>query len=234
MRHVQQRNTVPHNQNQNFAERCIQDIKHKTMQVLYKTNAPVQMWCYCLTFVTDCYNHTAKESLNFKVPVEALTGDTPDISAFRYSFWQEIDYFDPTARFPLSPWQPEYFLGINWKGGDAFTFTVWTAGRDGDWTKGRELTRNIIRPRKHDHVKYAPSENDKAYDTFRFQKRVTSRKRRRGQDVVQKLIDLEELPVKDDDVDSQSHSELMNQGGEIASVPETPTPPTSLIIIGYQ
>ena len=42
--HVQQRNTVPHNQNQNFAERCIQDIKHKTMQVLFNTNAPVQMW----------------------------------------------------------------------------------------------------------------------------------------------------------------------------------------------
>ena len=42
--HIQQRTIVPHNQNQNYAERCIQDIKHKTMQVLYESNAPVQLW----------------------------------------------------------------------------------------------------------------------------------------------------------------------------------------------
>ena len=48
--HIVQRNTVPHNQNQNHAERSIQDIKHKTMQVLYETQAPLQFWCYCLVF----------------------------------------------------------------------------------------------------------------------------------------------------------------------------------------
>lgn len=75
-------------------------------------------------------------------------------------------------------------MGINWKSGDTFTFTVWTTEKEGDWKKGRELTRNIIRPRKHDHVKYNPEEKDQACDGFRFQKRVTCRKRRRGQDVV--------------------------------------------------
>ena len=222
--HIQQRTTVPHNQNQNYAERCIQDIKHKSMQVLYESNAPVQLWCYCLIFVTDCYNYTAKESLENKVPVEVLTGDTPDISAFRYAFWQEIDYYDPSAKFPLSPWQPGYFLGINWRSGDAFTFTVWTAGKNNDWKTGRELTRNIIRPRKHNHVKYNPEEEDQAYHDFRFQKRVTCRKRRRRQDVVRKYVDLEELyNPRNVQADPQLNNESTDQGGNDTLVSTTPT-----------
>ena len=98
---IQQRITVPHNQNQNHAERSIQEIKHNTMRVLYETNAPLEFWCYCLIFVVDCYNHTAKASINDRVPVQVLRGDTPDISAFRYHFWQEIDYFEPRAKSPL-------------------------------------------------------------------------------------------------------------------------------------
>ena len=81
-----------------------------------------------------------------------LNGDTPDISAFRFGFWQEIDSFEPTAKFPNSRWKPGCFLGINWKSGDAFTFTIWTVGKDNTWETGRELTRNLIRPRKLDQV----------------------------------------------------------------------------------
>ena len=75
---ITQRTTAPFNQNQNHAERSIQDIKHDVMQILYLSRAPLEFWCYCLVFVVDCYNYTAKESLGGRVPYTVLHGDTAD------------------------------------------------------------------------------------------------------------------------------------------------------------
>ena len=36
------------------------------------------------------------------------------------------------------------FIGIAWDTGDLFTFKVWSEP-DGDWKKGREYTRNMVR-----------------------------------------------------------------------------------------
>ena len=38
------------------------------------------------------------------------------------------------------------FIGIAWESGDAFTYRVWTEP-EGDWKKGQELIRNVVRPR---------------------------------------------------------------------------------------
>ena len=230
---IQQRTTVPHNQNQNHAERSIQEIKHNTMQVLYETNAPLEFWCYCLIFVVDCYNHTANASINNRVPVQVLRGDTPDISAFRYHFWQEIDYFEPRAKFPTSSWKPGWFLNIDWTSGDAFTFLVWTQDHDGSWNKGRELIRNIIRPRKHASSEPQVEDADKDYKKFRFQKKVIARKRKKNDNKPQfKLVDLEELTdLKHDDNLVEADPKLVSkeatdQGGKITntvdSLPATP------------
>ena len=51
---TKQRKFAHHNQNQNKAERRIQDAKHKTIQVMGRANAPLEFWCYALLHVIDC------------------------------------------------------------------------------------------------------------------------------------------------------------------------------------
>ena len=142
---TKQRTFVPRNQNQSKVERRIQDAKHKTMVVLQRAGAPLVFWCYTLIFVIDCLNHIAKKSLNWRTSSKVLNGDTADISPFRFKFWQPVKFFDKVG-FPQSRWVMARFIGIAWESGDHLTFKVWSEP-DGDWTKGREFTRNAVRSR---------------------------------------------------------------------------------------
>ncbi len=139
---TKQRKFVPMNQNESKVERRIQDVKHKTTLVLQRSMAPLEFWCYGLIFVVDCLNHLAKKSLDWKTSSEVLNGETADISAFRFKFWQPVKFYDPKG-FPGSRWVMARFLGIAWDSGDAFTFKIWSEP-DGDWKKGREYTRNVV------------------------------------------------------------------------------------------
>src|SRR6056300_1992305 len=70
----------PHRQHQNPAERRYQDIKRLTNRLLDRTGAPPECWLLALSYASFVYNHTAVKSLNWKTPIEMLTGTTPDIS----------------------------------------------------------------------------------------------------------------------------------------------------------
>ena len=173
---IKQRRFAPYNQNQNKAERRIQDVKHKVMMVLDRGRAPLKFWCYCLIFVVDCLNIIAKKPLDWRTSSEILNGDTPDISAFRFYFWQPIEYFDPTAKFPDALWKPGRFIGIAWDSGDQFTYKVWTEP-DWKWQDGVELVRNILRPRGKYLVYRREIMNGSAnLDEFKIQKRVVDKK----------------------------------------------------------
>ena len=37
--------------------------------------------------------------------MDILNEDTIDISAFRYKFWQEVEYYEPIAKFPEHRWK---------------------------------------------------------------------------------------------------------------------------------
>ena len=185
---TKQRKFSPHNQNQNKAERRIQDVKHKIVYILERADAPIKFWCYALIHVVDCLNHHAKPALNWKTSTELLNGDTPDISAFRFSFWQAIEYYEPTAKFPEARWKAGRFLGIAWESGDAFTFKIWTE-KDG-WSEGRELTRNIVRARRV--LPLTKITHDDDTDSFYFQRKVYSNKRRgKNRDRVYSLVRIE-------------------------------------------
>eukprot|EP00957_Ditylum_brightwellii_P094115 7165323-Ditylum_brightwellii.AAC.1 len=113
--------------------------------------------------------------------MEVLNGDMANISAFRFSFWQKIEYYEPTAKFPDQRWQLGRFVGITWDAGDEFTFKLWTEP-NGNWKEGSKLTRN---------------------------KQVSTKKRhRRDRQVVFKLVDIpdlegdgqEEQPVQEEEM----------------------------------
>ena len=200
---TKQRKFAPHNQNQSKAERRIQDVKHKTVHVLQRAKAPLEFWCYALIFIVDCINHLAKKRLGWRTSQEVMNGDTADISAFRFTFWQEIEYYEPSAKFPQNRWQNGRFIGIAWDSGDQFTFYVWTEPDDGGWNKGQELTRNLIRPRRkklgdiQEETK-EPEIEDMTH--FKFQKKVRTKKRRgRKREVVYTLQDLVDEAGSDED-----------------------------------
>ena len=220
---TKQRTFSPHNRNQNKAELRIRDVKHKTVYILEKSNAPLSFWCYALIYVIDCLNHLAKESLNWKTSYELLNGDTPDISAFRLTFWQAIEYFEPTSKFPEPTWRQGRFLGIAWDSGDAFTFKIWTEV-DGDWNKGRELTRNIVRVRRV--LQPTNTQHDDDLDTFYFQKKVYTNKRRgQHKNRVYKLVRIEDHAPDMDSLDSRSHESPPSNA--VTVLPKPHAAPTS-------
>jgi len=137
---------APHNQQQNQAERKIRDIKTRVLVALRNANAPIEFWCYCMLWIVDCFNHTAVQGLEWQTPKGLLDGITPDISMFRFGFFEPVWYYEPTAKYPEPSFCPGRFVGIAWDHGDAFTYRIWTCP-NGKWTGGTELIRNIVKPR---------------------------------------------------------------------------------------
>ena len=175
--------TAPHNQNQNCAERKIQDLKKRTRMILQRVSAPVVFWCYCLHYVVDCFNHVSHSTLEWRTPVEKMHGNTPDISMFRFRFWEPVWFYEPTARHPDPNFLPGRFVGIAWNHGDAFTYRVWTTP-GGDWEKGRELIRNIVKGRDEEDVSPTHVDDTDGLDftSERPTTRKTRKRKRRGGD----------------------------------------------------
>jgi Reverse transcriptase (RNA-dependent DNA polymerase) len=128
--------------------------------------------------------------------MEKLYGNTPDISMFRFTFWQPVRNYEPTAKYPTPNFLPRRFVGIAWNHGDAFTYKIWTCP-DGDWAKGSELIRNVVKPRTAENQE---THLDKeALATFELRtktkkKRDRKRKRNENGDVINP-----ELPGSDAD-----------------------------------
>jgi hypothetical protein len=150
--HTKTATSAPHKQNQNQAERKIGDVKRRVCHTLFCSGAPLVFWCYCVQFVVACLNVTARRRLDWRTPTEALEGFTPDISRHQFHFWEPVWYYEPTVRFPDSPWKAGWFIGFADRCGDSFTYKVWTCldPTNADYTTGRELTRDIVIRRKRD------------------------------------------------------------------------------------
>ena len=167
--------TVPHNQQQNQAERKVGLLKSKTILTLRYANAPLVFWCYCLQFLIECLNHTAHSQLDWRTPMEFMHGHTPDISMFRFTFWEPIWYFEPTAKYPKPNFLPGRCVGIAWDHGDAFTYKVWTTPNN-DWEQGQELIRNVVRSRHYQDTEPKASYED---SDLEFEGRKLTRKQQK-------------------------------------------------------
>jgi hypothetical protein len=117
---TKQVDSLPHN----HAERKIQDVKKRVIMTLRYAKAPLVFWCYCLHFIVECFNHTAHKGRDWRTPMEKLHGHTPDISMFRFVFWEPVWYYEPTAKFPQPNFLPGRFVGIAWDHGGALTYQI--------------------------------------------------------------------------------------------------------------
>jgi hypothetical protein len=104
---------------------------------------PSRYWDYVAEYTVELINHTTIRRLSWRTPYEALYGDTPDISVFRFIFYEAIYYLEPNIQFPNANMLPGRFLGIARTTGDTFTFVIETEGK----IRNIALHRSIIRRR---------------------------------------------------------------------------------------
>jgi hypothetical protein len=123
---IDQWQSEPNHQHQNFAERRIATIEANTNNILNHTGAPDFTWLLCVSYVCYVFNHLAHESLNNRTPLEVLTGSTPDISVLlQFHFWEPVYYRLDDATFPSDGTEQRgRFVGIADSVGDALTYKI--------------------------------------------------------------------------------------------------------------
>ena len=85
----------PHQQNQNPAERRIQDVKRTSNMIMDRTNTPAKFWLLCVLYVILLSNHIAHASLGNITPIEKAKGYRPDVSKFlQYRWFEPVYYLD--------------------------------------------------------------------------------------------------------------------------------------------
>ena len=121
---VQSKFTEPKHPWQNFSEQGIGDLARMVRRCMRAFNAPLNRHGWCQSWCCRVRNCLASRKLNWRTPTEKLTGDTPDISIFRFHFWEEVEYYDTSEKNPHDGWKPARFLGINDSAGDSMTYYI--------------------------------------------------------------------------------------------------------------
>lgn len=140
---IQDAQSEPHHQHQNFAERQIQDLKKVTNNIMDRTGTPAKFWLLAALYVIMLLNCMSCGDQGLP-PTQAALGRVVDISAFlNYHWWQDVYYSvnDDSASFPsttsekLGKW-----VGVAEKQGDALTYLVLTEDTQ------KVIARSAIRP----------------------------------------------------------------------------------------
>lgn len=122
-------NSEPHFQWQNFAERIIQELKKYVNWVLNTSGAPPEAWFLALEYVVYIWNRTARKRLDWRTPYEVLLGSTPDVSVMlHFEFWEPvlIQNYRQSAGFPSESNEVLVrIVGYSDHVGHSVTFKVW-------------------------------------------------------------------------------------------------------------
>ena len=90
---IDDRQSEPHYQHQNPAERRYRTVKACFNHVMNMSGAPAYTWLLCLQYVCFVLNCLALLAHDWRTPFEALYGSTPDISmVYRFKFYDHV-YF---------------------------------------------------------------------------------------------------------------------------------------------
>jgi hypothetical protein len=89
----------PDRQHQNPAEQYIQEVKKRAEKLLSVFGGHECLEYLMCNHIPDVMNIVMKKSSNWKSPIEKLTGKTPDISNFRFHWWEPIWFLDSNKPF---------------------------------------------------------------------------------------------------------------------------------------
>jgi hypothetical protein len=130
----------PYHGNQNLAENRYATIKTTTNRVLNLSDDPADTWLLALMYVCLLLNHLASSALGWKTPIQALTGQTPDISKFlHFSFYEPVYYHLYYNTYPsASNKEQGWWVGVATHVGDELAYKILTQ-------KQRVIYRSAIR-----------------------------------------------------------------------------------------
>jgi hypothetical protein len=142
MYHIDDWQSEPYHQQQNFSEIRYATIKRYVNVILDRTGAPPNLWFLCLKYVCYLLNRLATALLQHKTPEYVAFGTVSDVSnLMHYHFYQPVYYKVPHFSFPSdSREQLGYRCSITEDCGDAMTYLIVSATTD------QILPRSEIRP----------------------------------------------------------------------------------------
>ena len=86
--HISDWQSEPLHPHQNFAEWHYQRVKATANRTMDRFGAPLETWLLALKYSAYVLNRIAHASLGYKTPIQALTGQRPDISVLlQFYFW---------------------------------------------------------------------------------------------------------------------------------------------------
>ena len=121
-------------QHQNFAELRWGHFRRKHHWYMNLRNVPPEAWLLCAHWIADVMNHTSEKSLNWRTPLEVLTGQTTDISILLcFLFWDVVyvprykdKHYSGMIGSEKSSEIRGRFVGFSWDVGNALTFKILT------------------------------------------------------------------------------------------------------------
>ena len=157
---IKQHESEPYHQHQNKAEQRYGVVKRYINTLMNLTGAPAHCWLLCMLYVCSLLNATASPALGGLTPLQALTGQVPDIShflhfSFREPIYYKVDENEPDHRFPSQSNEKRgHWVGFADNKGDHLTWKILTddtstiiirsAVRSATKTKRGESTRSNI------------------------------------------------------------------------------------------
>ena len=129
---IKQHESEPYHQHQNKAEQRYGVVKRYINTLMNLTGAPAHCWLRCMLYACHLLNATASPALGGLTPLQALTGQVPDISHFlHFSFWEpiyyKVDESEPDHRFPSQSNEKRgHWVGFAENKGDQLTWKILT------------------------------------------------------------------------------------------------------------
>ena len=150
---------------ENQCEWINQEIK-KVASFHMKTNsAPPQAWVFAYLHACWCIPRMYSSKLQ-RTPREYSGGDTPDISALQFEFYEPLLYLNPESSFPNSSEACGRFLGIAENVGDCMTYWILTK-------KKTVIARSTVRPlTKEDDVEAPQLEGGYNHNVFHWDEKA--------------------------------------------------------------
>jgi hypothetical protein len=122
--HIKVRNTEPLKPHQNKDERFNGILKGKADLICNKYDVDPHYYGHLFKFICHLYNHTSLDVLKGRTPIEALTGETGDISHLRFHFWEPIWFMRTGTKFPNPVMIKGIYLGPSENTGDEVTHHI--------------------------------------------------------------------------------------------------------------
>ena len=110
--------------NQNPVEGCIRELRRRWYRTMFRTYCPRKLWCYGIPHVAKIMQLTASFAANLqgRTPLEALTGETPDISQYLdFRFYDQVWLKEDSG---LGEIKLGRFLGVSKQVGSLMSYWV--------------------------------------------------------------------------------------------------------------